>query len=101
MRKKDKKANIELYRSDLIYVESIEKLAKEHCPIIPLHWPSNGKSNEDDLILTVRSAAENKGFIMGYEHAISVVKHLYLNAINDCEEEVLKNVFNKLVDCSY
>lgn len=105
MQKKEQKSklkysDIELYRSDMIYIASIECLAREKCPIIPLECPiGDEEKDNENFIMTIRSASENKGFIKGYEHAISVVKELLNNSINDYEREVIEKVFYSLVDC--
>lgn len=101
MQKKELKyKDVELYRWDEIYIASIENLANEKCPMIPLKNPSgdNEKDNED-FIMTIRSISENNGFIKGYEHAISVVKELLNNSINDYEKKVIEDVFYKLIEC--
>lgn len=98
--KKEIKHDIESYRSDLIYIASIEKLACEKCPMVPLKRPTGDKDKDDeDFAITIRSISENNGFIKGYEHAISVVKELLNNSINDYEKKVLEDVFYKLIEC--
>ena len=101
MRKKEakKRKDPEHYCGDLVYVPNIENLAEEKCPLIPLAMPTGDTQKDNDsLIMTIRAISENKGFIKGYEYAISIVKEMMNNAINDTEEDVIKNVFNKLID---
>lgn len=98
--KKKPKKTIESYRSDLIYIASIEALAREQCPIVPLELPTGDEEKDNEnFLLTIRSASENKGFIKGYEYAISTLKQLFLNAINDYERDVLEKAFYKLIEC--
>lgn len=100
MLKKERKVrkDPEYYKSDLVWVPNIENLANEQCPIIPLTPPTGDKEqDEENFIMSIRSASENIGFIKGYEYAISIVKQMINNSISDAEEDVLKTVFNNLI----
>ena len=78
------------------YIERIEMLAEKHSPIIPLKG-----EGEDDLIMTIRSLAQNSGFIMGYETAIKHVLKLYekYENIKDMNICVIRKVFQYLISC--
>ena len=102
MQKNEKKdlRNPDLYRCDLIYIESIERLAGQKCPIKTLELPTGDEEKDNEnFIMTIRSASENSGFIKGYEHAISIVKELMGESINDYEQKIIGEVFNKLIEC--
>jgi len=101
MRKKGakKRNDPEHYCGDLVWVPNIENLANEKCPIIPLALPTGDKEqDEENFIMSIRSVSENKGFVKGYEYAISIVKKMINDSISDAEEDVLKMVFNALID---
>ena len=84
------------YSENPYYIERIEMLAEKHAPIIPLKGDST-----DDLILTARSLAQNKGFIMGYETAIKHVLKLYekYESVKDMNVCGIRKVFEDLISC--
>lgn len=86
------------YSQNPHYVGQIEKLSNKHCPIVPLKMPGDG---EDDLIITLRSLAENKGFIEGYETAINMVLKLYEEYESKKGMTIvgIRKVFENLISC--
>lgn len=86
------------YSQNPYYIGQIEKLSNKHCPIVPLKMPSDG---DNDLIITLRSLAENKGFIEGYETAINMVLKLYEKYKNKKDMTIvgIRKVFENLISC--
>lgn len=86
------------YSQNSYYIGQIEKLSNKHCPIIPLKADCKG---EDDLIVTLRSMAENKGFIEGYETALNIVLKLYEEYEDKKDMTIvgIRKVYEQLFSC--
>ena len=65
-----------MYKQNEKYIEYIDKLANEAFPIVPLSTSGEDKDLQESLFITVRSASANRGFITGYERALSDVKNI-------------------------